>query len=179
MKVLRRWSSHAQFRKGLRLWHILEFGHGADPIRRPYFHQSLFGAMSQCPFTMDLPSWAVGHLPRDAMATAPHSHPRLRDQTIECGNLRGGLCNAQRGSVHVHAEHDRESRSEARACQSMKVYFHSTSPLFLPGPIPQIIRDGRSLWLNLAHLATPDGACHVHDCRSPGRNPLRLPHANE
>jgi hypothetical protein len=128
----------AQFRKGLRLGHILEFGHGADPIRRPYFHQSLFGAMSHCPLTVDRRSMAVHHLSRGAMATAPHSHTsvRLRDQAIECGNLRGGLCNAQRGSVHVHAEHDRESRSEARACQSMKVYFHSTSPLFLPGPNP-------------------------------------------
>jgi hypothetical protein len=151
LAVSRGYSAH-MIRKGLRLRHILEFRHGADPflqtivcghisviqragacsdrkIRLTFSEPALVGAVDRC-------SVAVNHLSRGAMATAPHSHAtrRLHDQSIECGNFRGSLSNVQGGSVHVHAEHDRESRSEARAGQSMNVYFHSTFPLFFTRP---------------------------------------------
>jgi hypothetical protein len=61
------------------------------------------------------------------------------------GNFRGALRSVQRGSlhVHVHAEHYRESRSEAHAGQPMNVYFHGTSPLFNL-ETPRILKDGQA-----------------------------------
>jgi len=100
------------------------------------FPHSLLGAMGQCPFTMDRPSWAVGHLPRDAMAVATsHSHEHLHDQAVGCGNFRRGSRSVQRGGFHVHAEHYSERRSDAGAGQPPNVHPHRTSPLLsLLGP---------------------------------------------
>ena len=112
INVSRRWPTHAhvagdgleaQFSTGLRLRHILEFRHGADPIRRPSSPLSLLGAMGQCPFAVDRRSVAVNHLPRGAMATTPDSHAtccHVHDQAVGGQDFRWGS-----RSVHGIEDH--------------------------------------------------------------------------
>jgi hypothetical protein len=109
--VSRRWSSHAHgcgrsrraFREDLRLRHLLEFRHGADPISPndrlrhisviqragacsdrkiwPTFSElALVGAVDRCSVAMD-------HLSRRTMAPAPDPHAtcRLHNQAVGSG----------------------------------------------------------------------------------------------
>ena len=132
----------------------------------------LLGAMGQCPFTMDRPSWAVGHLPRDAMATTSHSHNHLHDQAVGCGNFRRGSRSVQRSGFHVHAEHYSERRSDAGAGQPPNVHPHRTSPLlllFLLGPhSPDNRRWGAQsgsiwpFWQCRARLGVRNAGCVSH-----------------
>jgi hypothetical protein len=96
----------------------------------------------------------------------PHAACRLHDQAVGGGNFRGALRSVHRGSLHVRAEHYRESRSEADAglfmARLLSLIF--TRCLF-SGQIPQLIGDGCSHWLNLAHLATSNASCHADDDR--------------
>jgi len=101
---------------------------------------------------VDRRSVAVDHLSWDTMTTTPHSHTtrHFDDQAVGGGNFRGALRSVHRGSLHVHAEHYRESRSEAHPGQSLYVYFHRTSPLYsLIDPNPS---DDREWELTVAHF---------------------------
>jgi hypothetical protein len=127
---------------------------------------ALVGVVDWCSVATDL-------LSRRTMAPAPpapdpHAACCLHDQAVGGGNFRGALRSVQRGSLHVHAENYRESRSEAHAGQPMNDSFHGTSPLFksllvvfISGQIPQLIGDGCPQWLNLAHLAMSNASCHA------------------
>jgi hypothetical protein len=138
MNISRRSSSHgnvagdglvAQFGTGLRPRHILEFRQGADPILRTVMCDPISAVRYMARWT--------GALWRRTICLGTRWRLRLTltrltfTTKLSEAEISVGPCEVFTGaSLHVHAEHYRESRSEAHTGQSLYVYFHRTSPLY-------------------------------------------------